>query len=284
VPLLAARLLWGVCWAVLNLLTTIYALTAGQNEGRNVGLSRAVSLMFPTLALSLGAWLAVEIGPRRVFLVLGAVSLLAIPIALTLPSISDRPEAGAPAAASRWRPSSLNILFFTLGLVEGLFTVTLSLLLAGSFGVRSALLGAGLLLAAQRLVAAVMSGVGGLFVDRFGAERILGVGVIVLVLALFGVAGGSLYPAAAVIVVARASLVPVGPVLAMRQRGGTRVERLAAFATWADTGAAAGPLIAGLLFGRVSVAVLYSGLGLLLAIGLAAYRREARVDSRRMGG
>jgi MFS family permease len=27
-PLLAARLLWGICWAVLNLLTTVYALTA----------------------------------------------------------------------------------------------------------------------------------------------------------------------------------------------------------------------------------------------------------------
>ena len=279
VPLLAARLLWGICWAVLNLLTTVYALTAGRSEGRNVGLSRAVSTVFSTLALSAGAWLAVEIGPRHVFLVLGAVSLLGVPLAFTLPPVSDRPEADAPVAASRWRPSSLNVLFFTLGLADGLFTVTLSLLLAGSFGVDSALLGAGLLLASQRLIFAVMSGIGGVFVDRFGAERLLVVGVTVVVLALFGVAAGSLYPAAAVIVVARASLAPAGPVLVMRQRGGTRVERLAAFATWADTGSAVGPLIAGLLFGRVSVAVLYSGLALVLSMGLLAYRRGAQIDS-----
>jgi MFS family permease len=161
--------------------------------------------------------------------------------------------------------------------------VTLSLLLAGSFGVQSALLGAGLLLASQRLVIAVMSGVGGVFVDRFGADRILAVGVGVVVVGLLGVAAGSLYPAAVVIMLARASLAPAGPVLVMRQRGGTRVERLAAFATWADTGAAAGPLIAGLLFGRVSVAVLYSGLAALLALGLAAYRRGARIDTRGAG-
>jgi MFS family permease len=206
-----------------------------------------------------------------------------VPLALALPSISDRPEAGAPAAASRWQPSSINVLYFTLGLVDGLFTVTLSLLLAGSFGVQSALLGAGLLLASQRLVIAVMSGVGGVFVDRFGADRILAVGVGVVVVGLLGVAAGSLYPAAVVIMLARASLAPAGPVLVMRQRGGTRVERLAAFATWADTGAAAGPLIAGLLFGRVSVAVLYSGLAALLALGLAAYRRGARIDTRGAG-
>jgi MFS transporter, DHA1 family, inner membrane transport protein len=271
VPLLAARLLWGICWGLLNLLTTVYALGAGPHEGRNVGLNRAVSTMFPTLALSAGAWLATEIGPRQVFLVLGAVSLLGVPLAFTLPSISDHRDEEAPGASSRWRPSSLNVLFFTLGLVDGVFTVTLSLLLAGPFGVQSAMLGAGLLLAAQRLIYAVMYGVGGVFVDRFGADRILTVGVSVIVLALFGVATGSLYPAAVAIVVARSSLAPVGPVLTMRRRGGTRVERLAAFATWADSGAAAGPLFAGLVFGRVSVAALYSGLALLLALALLAH-------------
>lgn len=146
--------------------------------------------------------------------------------------------------------------------------MTLSLLLAQSFGIQSALLGAGLLLASQRLIAGVMSGVGGMIVDRFGAQRILTVGVAVIVLALLGVAAGSLYPAAAVIVVTRATLAPVGPVLAIGQRGGTRVERLAAFATWADCGLAAGPLLAGLLFGRLGVPTLYAALASLLALAL----------------
>jgi MFS family permease len=274
VSLLAARFLWGICWGVLNVLTTIYALSAGQSEGRNVGLSRAVSTVGPTLALSVGAWLATRLGPQEVFVVLGAASLLAVPIALALPSISDRREDGLPPAGSRWRPSPLNILFFTLALaVDGVFTTTLSLLLAPAFGAQSALLGAGLLLASQRLITGVMSLVGGAFVDRFGGQRILAAGVTVIVLGLFGVAAGSLYPAAVVIVVTRATLASVGPVLAIRHGGGSRVERLAAFATWADCGLAAGPLLAGLLYGRVTVPVLYAALASLLALALLWQRR-----------
>jgi DHA1 family inner membrane transport protein len=281
VPLLAARLLWGICWAVLNLLTTIYALSAGTSEGRSVGLSRAVSTVFPTLALSVGAWLATQLGPQEVFLVLGVVSLLGVPLAVTLPLISDRREDHEPSTGSRWRPSSLNILFFTLGLaVDGVFTVTLSLLLAHSFGVHSAMLGAGMLLASQRLIGGVMSGVGGVIVDRFGARRIMAVGVSVIVVALFGVAAGSLYPAAAVIVVARAALAPVGPVLAIGERGGTRVERLAAFATWADCGLAAGPLLAGLLYGRIGVSILYAALASLLALALVLETTSQRTGQK----
>lgn len=258
---------------------------AGASAVSTLGLSRAVTLIFPTLALSAGAWLATVLGPREVFLVLGAVSLLAVPLAFTLPAVADHREDDAPVAASRWRPSSLNVLFFTLGLaVDGVFTVTLSLLLARSFGVASATLGAGLLLAAQRLIGGVMSGVGGVIVDRFGAERILTIGVGVIVLALAGVAAGSLYPAAVVIVLARAALTPVGPVLAIGQRGGTRVERLAAFATWADCGLAAGPLLAGLLFGRVGVSTLYAGLASVLALGLLVHRRGALIDRCRARG
>lgn len=274
VALLAARFLWGVCWGVLNVLTTIYALTAGPGEGRNVGWSRAVSAIPPTLALSLGAWLATWLGPQEVFVVLGLMSLAGVPVALTLPAIADRRAPDALPAGSRWRPSSLNILFFTLALaVDGVFRTTLSLLLAPAFGTQSALLGAGLLLATQGAIAAIMSAVGGVFVDRFGAPRILVVCVTTIVLGLGGVAAGSLYPAAAVIVLARATLVSVGPVLAIAERGGSRVERLAAFATWADCGLAVGPLVAGLLYGRVGFPVLYAGLGSLLAAALVLHRR-----------
>jgi predicted MFS family arabinose efflux permease len=158
--------------------------------------------------------------------------------------------------------------------------VTLSLLLAHSFGVQSAMLGAGMLLASQRLIGGVMSGLGGVIVDRFGAQRILAIGVTVIVLALFGVAAGSLYPAAAVIVVARATLAPVGPVLAIGERGGTRVERLAAFATWTDCGLAAGPLLAGLLYGRVGVSILYAALASLLALALVLETTNQRTGQK----
>jgi len=73
-PLLIARLVWGFAYGVLNVTTTAYAIGDGQGTGRRVGLNRSVSTVGPALALSAGAWLAVVLGPREVFLVLGAIS------------------------------------------------------------------------------------------------------------------------------------------------------------------------------------------------------------------
>lgn len=271
-PLLLARLVWGFAFGVLNVTTTAYAIGDGQGTGRRVGLNRAVGTVGPALALSLGAWLAVVLGPREVFLVLGVVGLLAVPLALTLPrEVAAASETGRPAA-TRWRPSSLNVLFFTVSTVDGAFAMTLSLLLAGSLGVGSALLAAGLLLALQRVAVVVLSLVAGPLIDRVGARRLLAPCIVVVVAGLVGMAHGIVYPAAIAIVVARAFLSNVGPVLATRERSGTTVERLAAFATWVDSGLAVGPLIGGVVVARLGLPLLYDALAVAIIVALVAHR------------
>lgn len=71
------RLVWGFAYGVLNVTTTAYAIGDGQGTGRPVGLNSAVGMLGPALALSVGAWLAIVLGPREVFLLLGAIGLLA---------------------------------------------------------------------------------------------------------------------------------------------------------------------------------------------------------------
>ena len=171
-PLLLARLIWGFAYGVLNVTTTAYAIGDGQGTGRRVGLNRAVGTVGPALALSVGAWLAIVLGPREVFLVLGLVGLAAVPLALTLPREAAAAEPGR-AATTRWRPSTLNVLFFTVSAVDGAFGMTLSLLFAGTLGVGSAILAAGLLLALQRVAIVVLSLVAGPLIDRLGARRLL---------------------------------------------------------------------------------------------------------------
>ena len=83
-----------------------------------------------------------------------------------------RPVGDAPAAArGRWTPSPLNLLFFVVALgADGVFTATLSTLLADIIPVTAALIGAGLLLAAQRLVSVILSFVSGPIIDRLKAR------------------------------------------------------------------------------------------------------------------
>ena len=275
-PLLIARLMWGFAYGVLNVTTTAYAIGDERGTGRRVGLNRAVGTVGPALALSGGAWLAGVVGPRDVFLILGVLGLLAVPLALTLPrEVAAASERGRPAA-TRWRPSMLNVLFFTISAVDGAFAMTLSLLFAGSLGVGSALLAAGLLLALQRVAVVVLSLVAGRMIDRLGADRLLMPCVVIVIVGLIGLAQGIVYPAAIVIIVARAFLSNVGPVLATRERSGSTVERLAAFATWVDSGLAVGPLVGGFVVARLGLPLLYGALAVAIAVALVGYRLTTR--------
>jgi MFS family permease len=278
-PLLLARLVWGFAYGVLNVTTTAYAIGDGQGTGRRVGLNRSVSTVGPALALSAGAWLAVVLGPRAVFLVLGALGLLAVPLALTLPrEVAAASEPGR-ASTTRWRPSTLNVLFFSISAVDGAFAMTLSLLLAGSLALSSAVLAAGLLLALQRIAVVILSLIAGPLIDRLGARRLLAPCVAIVVVGLFGLAHGAVYPSALAIIVARAFLSNVGPVLATRERAGSTVERLAAFATWVDSGLAVGPLVGGFVVARLGLPLLYDALAVVIVGALILHRLtgDARV-------
>ena len=212
VPLLIARLVWRFAYGVLNVTTTAYAIGDGRGTGRRVGLNRAVGTVGPALALSVGAWLAVVLGPREVFLVLGVVGLVAVPLALTLPrEVAAASEPGR-AATTRWRPSTLNVLFFTVSAVDGAFGI------------------------------------------------------------LVGIAHGIIYPGAVAVVIARAFLSNVGPVLATQERSGSTVERLAAFATWVDSGLAVGPLIGGFVVARLGLPLLYDALAVCIVGALVVHR------------
>ena len=126
----------------------------------------------------------------------------------------------------------------------------------------------------------MLSLVAGPLIDRLGARRLLVPCVVVVVAGLLGIAHGALYAGAIVVVVARAFLSSVGPVLATQERSGSIVERLAAFATWVDSGLAVGPLVAGVATARLGTPALYQALAAAIATALTVHliaRRRSRL-------
>lgn len=243
VLLFVARLMWGGAYGVLNLTNTAYAYGDGTRAGMHVGLNRAVSTLGPVLALGLGGLVVTLTDPRMVFVIYGVVGLLAVPLALTLPRLRQ-PPGDAPARASgRWTVSPLNVFFFVVALgADGVFTATLSTLLADLIPVTAALIGAGLLLAGQRLISVILSFVSGPLVDRFEASRLLVPCGLVIVAGLSAIAAGYVYTGAVVLIVARALFAIVSPVIAAQQST-DRIGAIAAYATWSDCGLAAGAFI-----------------------------------------
>ena len=242
VLLFIARLMWGGAYGVLNLTNTAYAYGDGRRAGMHVGLNRAVSTIGPVLALGLGGWIVTLTDPRGGFVIYGLVGLLAVPLALTLPRL--RAASDVPArAAGRWTVSPLNVFFFVVALgADGVFTATLSTLLADLIPVTSALIGAGLLLAGQRLISVILSFVSGPVVDRFEASRLLVPCGLTIVAGLAAIAAGHVYAGAVVLIVARALFAIVSPVIAAQQST-DRIGAIAAYATWSDCGLAAGAFI-----------------------------------------
>jgi predicted MFS family arabinose efflux permease len=235
--------MWGGAYGVINLTNTAYAYGDGRRAGTHVGFNRAVSTIGPVLALGLGGWLVTLIGPRHVFTVYGLVGLLAVPLALTLPRL--RHAAGdTPARASgRWAVSPLNLLFFVVALgADGVFTATLSTLLADLIPVTSALIGAGLLLAGQRLVSVILSFVSGPIVDRLQASRLLVPCGLIIAAGLFAISVGHVYSGAVVLIFARVVFAIVAPVI-VAQQSTDRIGAIAAYATWSDCGLAAGAFL-----------------------------------------
>ena len=244
--LFVARMVWGCSWGILNLTMTAYAYGDGKSAGTRIGIARAVSSAGVLAALFAVGPLCIAIGPRPMFVLYGLLGLIAVPIAFLLPPLRAAPGDGQPAR--RWTLTPLNLLFFVLTFgADGVLGATISVLLAEFMPVTSAIIGASLLLAFQRLVVIVLSLFSGPVTDRIGAQRLLLPCSLVVAAGFAIIASGHIYSGTIIVIVSRALLSTVGPVLAA-QRSTDRIAALASFATWTDIG-----LAAGAFFGLVGV-------------------------------
>lgn len=222
-------------------------------------------------------------GPQQVFVIYGLIGLLAIPLALRLPRLTEAAAEKPGAAEHRWTPKPLNILFFVIALgADGVFTATLSVILADLVPLSTALIAAGLLLASQRLVGVALALGSGPLVDRFGAQRLLAPTSIAVAAGLGAIALGHVYTGALMLIAARPLLATVAPIIAVQRSPGDRIGAMASYATWSDTGLALGPLIGTLALAWIGFTTTYGLLALAIIAALAWHWRASRPVPRDM--
>ena len=260
VLLFIARMVWGASWGIINLTMTAYAYGDGKGAGVRIGIARAVSSAGALAALVAVGPLCIAIGPFRMFVLYGLLGVAAIPLAFLLPSLRAAPR--DPQAAHRWTLTPLNTLFFVLSFgADGVLGATVSVLLAEFMPLSSAITGAALLLAFQRLVVIVLALFSGPVTDRLGAQRLLLPCSLAVAAGFATIASGHVYSGTIIVIFSRALLGTVGPVLAA-QRSTDRIAALASFATWTDVG-----LAAGAFFGLVGIVEIgYTASYALLAV------------------
>jgi MFS family permease len=173
---------------------------------------------------------------------------LGIFIALSLPK--QEPIAQLPNRNQlKWaKPTPLDILYFMQGYaVDGLFAISVTLMLAETTNLSTAVLGGGALLALRHLGEATGAPLFGMIADRFGAGKIFFIAAIFTTMGLLLISLSYVVIGAVVLMIFRGALASLGPAIIAQTSLGQQdlMSNLARMQTWRDLGAAIGPLVTG---------------------------------------
>lgn len=273
--LLGLRLVWGLCFAALNLSTQVLATAEPTGAARRAGRSRALIALGPMLALPLGGWLTLWAGPRPIFLILAGCCLLGLWMARGLPTVGHDLHS-SPGRRFKW-PDSVALWSFIEGVaLDGLFIFGLSIQAQKLLG-GDAVLIAGALMALRYVSEMLLSPLGGRAAQRFGATSMLLLFSFLSALALAAFGSYWVIIGAAAVLVLRALQLPlVTTLVAERNPGSMRVSALASNAVWRDIGAGLGPLLAGLLLPVAAAPWVFGLAGAAIAISAVFCWRAKR--------
>ncbi|WP_460116783.1 MFS transporter [Pseudomonas sp. H2_A12] len=263
--LLGLRLVWGLCFAALNLSTQVLATSEPVGAARRAGRSRALIAWGPMLALPFGGWLTLWVGPRPIFLILAACCLLGVWAARGLPGAAHDLH---NSSGRRFKfPDSVAMWSFIEGVaLDGLFIFGLSIQAQKLLG-GDAVLIAGGLMALRYVSEMLLSPLGGRAAQRFGATSMLLLFSFLSALALSAFGSYWVIVGAAAVLVLRALQLPlVTTLVAERNPGAMRVSALTSNAVWRDIGAGLGPLLAGLLLPVASAPLVFGVAGAAIAV------------------
>jgi MFS transporter, DHA1 family, inner membrane transport protein len=269
------RLVWGLCFAALNLSTQVLATAEPTGAARRAGRSRALIALGPMLALPLGGWLTLSAGPRPIFLILAGCCLLGLWMARRLPTVGHDLHS-SPGRRFKW-PDSVALWSFIEGVaLDGLFIFGLSIQAQKLLG-GDAVLIAGGLMALRYVSEMLLSPLGGRAAQRFGATSMLLLFSFLSALALAAFGSYWVIVGAAAVLVLRALQLPlVTTLVAERNPGSMRVSALASNAVWRDIGAGLGPLLAGLLLPIAAAPWVFGLAGAAIAVSAVFCWRAKR--------
>ena len=269
-----SRMLWGVSFAALLLVTLTYAAVNPEKTGTRIGISRSVEQVGPLLAMTAGAWLVTQVGPRDVFLYMAGLTALSILLAMMLNADAQPKRVKKPAPRDRMlpRPDSLDMMIFWMGAgIDGVFTVSISLMWAQYLTLDMAILFGGSILAARRLSEMLVAPCAGMIADRFGVRFPLLLCVVATIMGFALIGAGQLMAGSVLLVLARGALGTFFPAAVARIYPDTKIKALARNQTWRDVGAAAGPLATGASLSFISPEMMHIIVAIAFVIGLVVF-------------
>ena len=271
-PLLCARILWGIAYAILLLSTLAYAVTKKSEAGTRIGTSQAIQRIGPIISLISGTWLVSIESPNNVFLILTLPTSISILIALILPKKEEAQQTPKSSSVQLTKPSLLDILFFIQGYaMDGLFAVSITLMLVENTSLANAALGGGILLALRHVGEAFAAPLFGRLGDRFGALKIFMISATLTVVGMLLIAFNEVVSGSIILLTFRGAIASLGPTIIAQRFDAKEIvlDNLARLQSWRDLGAAAGPIVTGFALLYVSAELQHLILAIIFGMTLA---------------
>jgi DHA1 family inner membrane transport protein len=278
IVILTARIVWGLTYAVLVVATLSYAVAFRERVGTKVGVAQAIQRLGPILALLGGGWLVGVLGPNSTFALLAIPTALSILIAYSLPRL-EAVVTNASNTQSFARPTSIDIVYFLQGYgVDGVFALSITLILARQGSLSEAVIGGSALLAVRHFGEAIAAPLFGFIADKAGTLKVFTIAAVLTTCGFIMVAFGFTVSGAIIMLIFRGALASLGPAVIVNnlEQDQDVISPLARMHAWRDLGAAIGPLTTGFLLTAVSAEFLHGAVAIMLSFTLLYWAKLFR--------
>ena len=269
IPLFIARIVWGIAYSILVLSTLFYAVEYKQKAGTRVGISQSIQRIGSILSLLVGTWYVTYVGPEMIFIIMAIPTSLGIFIAFFLPKEKIKENKDNSFKFQFKKPNSFECLYFLQGYgVDGLFAITVTLMLAEQTQLNLAVLGGGALLALRHFGEAIASPMCGTIADYIGARKVFIISCILVVVGFLLISIEMIVTGAIILLIFRGAMASLGPALiAQSINNDNNVKNdLSTMQTFRDLGASIGPIITGATLSYFSPAIQHLILGIIFTV------------------
>ena len=247
--LLLARIIWAVAYSILRISNLAYATKDPESSGYFLGMYHSVQEFGPMIVLLIGPTFLQWVTLQDFFIYLGLFTLITLPLGKNIPEQPiKKPKKEQPILA---RPNKPNIImFFSTFLVDGIYVVTIGLVLLNiGYSQEKALYAASILLVLKRFITLIFSiWIGKLF-DKFSVNQLIYYACIGFSVSTFLIMVQLIWVGSILMLIFFAMIsVGLPKYVSIHSKAKKRIQNLSDLSTWRDFAAALGALLGGSFF------------------------------------